>query len=505
MNDAISTVSDTGFFEKGDLNPIFMAMDLPMPFWLCAIAILVFSVYGWFKRRQAWGLPMCAVLGTVGIWYLGDALYNNYSLYLEQFDADLLKSAWWQVLLFIGAYVFLVPIVNRSINRKLLDRKSHVISYVESRRLELPGVQSQITILSRVLAITWSVLMLIGLVRIQGDFIGLFAPYLGEKADPWGRARVGTGFDAFLSLASYFQIFLASTFGVIAAIAKNPRTRAIAIVICCLAFPYYIFDRVRNTMLTTMIPGLLAWVFFRLRGGIIVKVVVLAAAFMVVNYWMTFVIANRTDMSIASAFAHRDELDTNEKVKHGGMNMFEELVWLNYFIDQGLFEPNWGQRYFAELVNPIPRILWPGKPMIGIDYAIARGQGWDQASSAEGGVAATISTGMIGQGVNNFGPWLGTLAASLVLALWTSLVARQDLLGDDPGHMFLYGIGMIQTFVMGRDITLLALYPFFMGWIMLVLWKKYKNRKPGTKRRKSSSSKAENRMPRRLPESLSPH
>jgi hypothetical protein len=143
--------------------------------------------------------------------------------------------------------------------------------------------------------------------------------------------------------------------------------------------------------------------------------------------------------------------------------------------------------------------------MIGIDYAIARGQGWDQASSAEGGVAATISTGMIGQGVNNFGPWLGTLAASLVLALWTSLIARQDLLGDDPGHMFLYGIGMIQTFVMGRDITLLALYPFFMGWIMLVLWKKYKNRKPGTKRRKGSSSKAGNRMPRRLPESLSPH
>lgn len=33
--------------------------------------------------------------------------------------------------------------------------------------------------------------------------------------------------------------------------------------------------------------------------------------------------------------------------------------------------------------------------MIGIDYAIARGQGWD-ASDAQNGVGATISTGIIG-------------------------------------------------------------------------------------------------------------
>lgn len=35
------------------------------------------------------------------------------------------------------------------------------------------------------------------------------------------------------------------------------------------------------------------------------------------------------------------------------------------------------KEYFAELMNPIPRVLWPGKPLIGIDYAIARGQGWE--------------------------------------------------------------------------------------------------------------------------------
>jgi hypothetical protein len=56
--------------------------------------------------------------------------------------------------------------------------------------------------------------------------------------------------------------------------------------------------------------------------------------------------------------------------------MLEELAWINSFIDKGTYAVNWGQRYWAELVNPIPRGLWQGKPLIGIDYAIARGQGW---------------------------------------------------------------------------------------------------------------------------------
>jgi hypothetical protein len=58
--------------------------------------------------------------------------------------------------------------------------------------------------------------------------------------------------------------------------------------------------------------------------------------------------------------------------------MLEELAWINSFIDKGTYAINYGQRYFAELVNPIPRGLWQGKPLIGIDYAIARGQGWGQ-------------------------------------------------------------------------------------------------------------------------------
>ena len=63
--------------------------------------------------------------------------------------------------------------------------------------------------------------------------------------------------------------------------------------------------------------------------------------------------------------------------------MYEELCWINTFIKDGTFEPKWGQEYFAEIVNPIPRTLWPGKPMIGIDYAVARGMSWNQGDAGE--------------------------------------------------------------------------------------------------------------------------
>ena len=143
---------------------------------------------------------------------------------------------------------------------------------------------------------------------------------------------------------------------------------------------------------------------------------------------------------------------------------------INSFLDKGTYAVNYGQRYFAELVNPIPRGLWPGKPLIGIDYAIARGQGWADQKDLEAGVGATISTGMIGQGVVNFGPFFGVLAAAFLMALWVAILARQDLKGEKTGRMLLFFIGVVLTFNLGRDITLITLYPFVFGYIMLSVW-----------------------------------
>ncbi len=421
------------------------------------------------------GIPMAAVLGTVAIWYFGDALYNDYQMYAIEIGPEYLEAAWWQVALFLGAFIVFVPMVHRAVNRKVLGERSEFWVLMQQGGMDNPEFQRRLDIATRLILGVWLVLMSIALIRTDFDVLGLFAPYISGKANPWGRGRVGTGFDAFISFANYLQIMLAAAFGIVAAVAKNPRTRMIGIVITLLSIPWFLLDRTRNTMLAVALPGLIAWVFVRFRGGIFLKVAILAGAFLVTEGWMKFIIQTRSGSDISRMFSQLgiggvvEQVESTD-VKHQGLNMFEELAWVNSFIDKGTYAVNNGARYFAELVNPVPRFIWPNKPMIGIDYAIARGQLYSGASEDAAGVGATISTGMIGQGVVNFGTFFGVLAAALLMAYWVAILARQDLMGIKMGRMLLFFIGCVLTFNLGRDITLITLYPFIFGYVMLSFW-----------------------------------
>lgn len=441
--------------------------SLPLPFHLSLLALAGLVVVAWQGRHAGWGIPMAMVLGTVAVWYHGDALYNDYEEYRLIMGDDALTAGWWQVLWFIVAFGMLVPLLHRQINARIAHQRSHFMRYLMGRRLEHSQVQQRIDRLAKAMLMSWLAIMAVGLYRVNFNFIGLFAPYLAEKADPWGRGRIGGGFDAVLSLAINVQILLTAGFVVLAAVARNPSTRTMALVVCFLALPFFLFDRTRNTMLAVALPGMLAWILFRIRGGLVMKGAVLLACFLLVNFWFSFVIANRTKGSIAGALQSKAAVQRASKTKHEGISMFSELGYMNNFFDRGTLEPSWGGRYFAELANPIPRALWKNKPLVGIDYAIARGFGTNDPNAPNAGVTTSIATGMIGQGVVNFGPWFGPPAAALIMACWVSVLARLDLMGADPARMLLYAVGMILTFNMGRDITFLVLYPFVFGWILL--------------------------------------
>jgi hypothetical protein len=55
------------------------------------------------------------------------------------------------------------------------------------------------------------------------------------------------------------------------------------------------------------------------------------------------------------------------------------------------------------------------------------------------------------------------------MAIWAAILARQDLKGEKIGRLLLYMVGMVLAFNLGRDITLITLYPFLFGFIMLVM------------------------------------
>jgi hypothetical protein len=411
---------------------------------------------------------MGVVIVTAASWYLGDALYNNYAEYLQEIDKASLDHAWWEVLLFFVALGVLVPIVNRRINGGLTSQ-SQILAMIRNRAVDSEGFQDQVTLIVRLLIVPWIFLMSLALIRTDFDVVGIFFPYLGNKANPWGRARLGGSLDALVALAGYLQIMLTALFGVTLALSKRRFTSWLSGFIYFLSVPFFIFDRTRNAMLAVLLPGFMALVTMRMKGGIVIRLIVVAGAFFALEGWMKFVIDNRdTVNNIVEAVKTGGTQDPTVKArKHLGFNMFEELGYINYFIANGTYKVNWGERYFAEVVNPIPRALWAGKPMIGIDYAVARGMAYGNQAANEGGVACSVSTGMIGQGVVNFGRILGPIAAALLMAIWVAVLARQDLMGNDIGHLLLYSIGLVLTFNMGRDITLLVIYPFVFGWLLL--------------------------------------
>lgn len=443
---------------------------LPFPFYLDIAAVLYLLWHSWQVRMEGWGVPLMIVTVTAGSWYLMDPVYNDYGQYVREVGESSLSSAFWEVLLFFVSLGVLAPAMNRKINSDLPGRSSQVIQMMRNKEIEQPHFQDQISRLSTVLFVAWAGLMIIALLRVDFDFIGMFFPYLssGVKPQPWGRNRIGGGIDAIFAFAGYIQILLTALLGVTFALALRPSSMLLSGMGFLLGVPFFLFDRTRNAMLAVLLPGLMGLVTLRIRSGVLVRLVVLAASFLAIEGWMKFVIDNRDRGSITQAMKSGGVQDAEVKArKHLGFNMFEELGFINYYIENGTYKVNWGTRYFAEIVNPIPRVLWPGKPLIGIDYAIARGMAYGNQDAASGGIAASISTGMIGQGVVNFGRILGPIASALLMAIWVAVLARQDLKGHDLGHLLLYAIGLVLTYNMGRDITLLVIYPFIFGWLLL--------------------------------------
>ena len=435
---------------------------LPLGFWVLMALLAAGAVWGIQHLRDGTGLPTLVVLATVAAWYAGDAFYNDYANnHAKTFDSSTLQNAWWQVALFVSVFLAGTPWIHGWMNARLLGRRSGILQMLKYG-VGQPAFQGQLNQLFFACASIWAVLALIAVIKLKGEVVHYFLPFMGYQASPWSHGRVGVGFDFLSVLAMYLELLDASIFGVVAALSTHRRIRSFALLFCLLTWPNFIFSRTRNTLLAVVVPAVLSWVFLRLRGGMIKKLAVLGGCFLLMNAWMGFIIANRSNMSIVAAFQEKGfNLHSNEKIHHEGLNMYEELCWINTFIKQGTYNPNWGSRYFAEIVNPIPRAVWHNKPLIGIDYAIARGHG--EGNTDASGVNTTISTGMIGQGVVNFGRLIGPAFAALLMSFWVAILARLDLEIHKLGRLPLYGLGLILTFNLGRDITLITLYPFVFG------------------------------------------
>jgi oligosaccharide repeat unit polymerase len=433
------------------LQPPDDQLHFPALYFPLVLALVCLLVETWIKRRQPWALPAAFLYVTIFAWYFADLTITPESY--SALPSSLLNISYCQVAEFLVVYRLATPWLTRKCVRNA--KKLPAL-----RRPLGPEKLFVATI------IFWLVLLAIAVTMMGGGLVGALFPVGARTANTmWTRGGAGSaGATGFLvSTGGYLYLLVCASFGVWLLFLKRLSMQLLAVALIFLAWPSFLLSGTRSIFLGVCMPFFFAYLLFG-RHAIWIRIVYLAVAFVVVDIAMRTVITYRNIGFEGLVATERGEENPETLSSNQGLNMIEELCYENVFISS--HSPAYGTRYLQELGNVIPRAIWPSKPLLGIDYAIWRGFG---GADNDLGVNATISSGMIGGGVLNFGPWLGAIAPALLLAAWTGLLARWWLQRASLLRCFLYLAGLGLTFNLGRDITLLVLWPIVFGYLIVRL------------------------------------
>jgi len=416
---------------------------------LILMSVLVLEALAKYKKR-VWSLPALVIYATTFIWYFVELIYTPERFTI--FSETIIENSYLQVVLFLITFRLLLPSFTRRFIRN--SQLQWITSTWRPERLLF------------LIAIVWGLLLLYGVIRMHGNILGALFPLQSRAGGHmWSRAAgADAGVTGFLvSAAGYTYLLVCSFFGILLPLQNRKSVRVINVLLLLLALPYFFLMGARNQLLAVLLPGYFSYALFS-RQKLWLKVVVTVAGFFVLNEMLAIIIANRnTGFTMLFSPDSSDFSDSTQQ-KHLGLNMLEELCHINTFFQQQMLNVSYGGRYLAELLNVIPRAIWPGKPLVGIDYAKLRGFG---GGNNDIGVFATISSGFIGQGVLNFGPWLGAIAPGVIFAAWGAWLARLWVQSYSTLRFCLFLAALGITFNLGRDITLLVLFPIIFGYILV--------------------------------------
>ena len=422
-------------------------------FYLAAVALVVLTVESCIKllNRDRFSITL-AVYVTVFAWYFVDPFLNP-----EQYDylpSFLISQSYGQVFLFLIAFRIFIPVAVRWVVQRPSSGVFALQQFAPEQMLLAAGA-------------LWFLLLLIGIARMGGDVVGALFPVDSRAgATMWGRGAIESSAAGFLiASAGYMFNAITAFLGVLIFFQRTTFWRFVAGAMFVVSLPYFLLEGARSHFLAAILPVIITYLFYG-RHPLIIKVAVLGVAFLCLDQGFKLVTAFRgTGFRDLLAAEHPYET-VDEDLRQSGLNMIQELCFANAYLGSGAASPAYGGRYLNELLNVVPRVIWPSKPLIGIDYAKWRGLG---DPNSELGVVATVSTGMIGGGVLNFGPFFGPVAAAIIMAFWTALLIRWWHQRYSLPRLVLFMLGAGLTFNLGRDITLLVLWPVVFAYCFVRL------------------------------------
>ena len=285
-----------------------------------------------------------------------------------------------------------------------------------------------------------------------------FMPRSSRWASIFQRGRYGGFRDAFLEL----QMFLRAAIPLAAAIVAHRRQTSFRKIIAFL-FLTYAFARALNSGTRSQVAEVFlpiaAAIYWRLseklkRYALVFGLPLIAVAFLIYS---------------AASVLGRDkgniDWEKASEADYVGFEMFRELLFITKAVPDD-FDFKLGRTYFVQAVNPIPRAIWPDKPIDDAGLELAKLKG----AVAGGDAYLTISPGLIGEMYWNFGiP--GVIIISMLLGYlaksWDRVrpFARQSILA-----FTVFAAGLAIIFLSGRSINAATLYGMMALFVLLILF-----------------------------------
>ena len=291
------------------------------------------------------------------------------------------------------------------------------------------------------------------------DFAELFRGLIGPRPR-WsglGRGRYGS----WSSIIFELQMFLQATVPLAVALVFMTKAPLFQRVIAG-TFVLWMFLRVFwSGSRTPMIPiflSIAAAVFFSATPAIRKRLILagIPVALVAGILWSTIVVAGRN--------SGRFEMADLQKTNYVGYEMFRELLYIVRATEAEL-PLQFGMTYFTQLVNPIPRAIWPGKPVAdaGLLLAVAM-----KAVDKSGEATLTNSPGFIGEAYLNFGV-LGMLIvpmiSGVVVRAWDGLF---PLAAKSLPVFIIYAGGLAAIFMSGRSFNLSTFYGLLSLFVLML-------------------------------------
>jgi oligosaccharide repeat unit polymerase len=377
-------------------------------------------------------LGRSAVLVTVFLWYLWEAL--RLPPELCRFSQSEYDFGMGCVLLSVGAFLAAYHACRCPLFAPF------------ARRLPMVGNPSILWLL----VVTGMAIGFGSIVIYSGfDFAELLRGLTGARRrfTGFGRSRYGSWSTIIFEL----QMFLRAVIPLAVALAFLKTApfghRLVAGMFVAWMFLRQFFSGTRSPMIPILL-SLAAAVFWYAPPRVKRQLVILGvpAALALGIFWSAVIVAGRNEGDF--------EIQEAEQVDYVGYEMFRELLAIKRITKDDL-PLQWGMTYYTQLVNPIPRAIWPGKPVADAGLLLARAYG---AVDKNGEPTMTNSPGFLGEAYLNFG-FLGLLLVPALAGVFVRAWDELFLIAAQSFPAFLiYPGGIATIFVSGRSFNFSAFY-----------------------------------------------